>query len=615
MIRVILVICISVQQFFPGQIFGQRGSVDISKLKLVFRDDSIIRRPDFEGDNWHTTWAADGNQYVLQCDGQGYNTQLWKLVGPASDFHFEPVWSHPGPKEIPAERYYGFGILGVGPSIYHYFSTPDKWYTDPPWNFIGTKIIYSPDTGNTWYNQDGSTPVKFEATQHRNRQNMVFFKEPSNAFSLLTMLQMGKGYEKNKDNFIYVYSPNGGTEGTINQLVMYRVHKDKLLSRDAYEFFAGLQQNGTPKWSTSIADRQPVYTFPGGYANKLKHPYSWHPSVVYNAGLDLYMMANWGVGVDTSGMWFTRPTYLGIYAAKQPWGPWRQVHEDIAWFPPGGTIEGQCYQPQIMPGWIAEDGKSFWLAWTQYPKGYYFQAQRVDIIQNAVLPVSGPAKPVMIKIEGGIFLMGDSSNFSDPDEKPLHKVTLQDFYLGQTEITVKQWKEYVKDVGRRMPGPPSWGWQDDHPVVNVTWEDAQSYCKWLSAKTKKNYRLPTEAEWEYAARGGKLSKGYRYSGAATVKDVAWYKENSKSTNPVATKAKNELGLYDMSGNAWEWCSDYFGSYPGMPVKNPRKDEGIFVVRRGGSWDDVEKRARVSYRIGNSPRRSYNTIGFRVAYSE
>lgn len=101
-------------------------------LKLNFRNDSIFRRPNFEGDNWHTTYASDGNQYVLQCDGQGYNTQMWRLIGSPESFKFEAVTSHPGPKEKPRERYYGFGILAVGPSIYHFMSTPDKWYFDPP---------------------------------------------------------------------------------------------------------------------------------------------------------------------------------------------------------------------------------------------------------------------------------------------------------------------------------------------------------------------------------------------------------------------------------------------------------------------------------------------------
>lgn len=354
----------------------------LPNIKLAFRNDSIIRDINFEGDNWHTTWAADGNQYVLQCDGQGYNTKLWKLTGHPPDFKFEEVESHPGPKEKPHERYYGFGILGIDSSIYHYFSTPDKWYTNPPWNFIGTKIIYSPDMGKIWKNQDATSPVLFEETSARNQKNMMFFREPDNAFSLLTMLQMGKGYEDNKDGYVYLYSPNGGTEGTMNQLVLCRIKKDSLLHRNAYEFFVSSGGHQAPVWSKRIEDRKPIYTFPRGYVNKLKHPYSWHPSVVYNKQIDLYMMANWGVGVDTSGVWFTKPTYLGVWISKKPWGPWKQIHEDSNWFPPGGTPEGQCYQPQIMPGWISHDGKSFWLSWTQYPKGYYFQVQRVDILDQ-----------------------------------------------------------------------------------------------------------------------------------------------------------------------------------------------------------------------------------------
>src|SRR5688500_3294178 len=166
-------------------------------IKLKFSSDSIFRNPNMDGDNWHTTWAGDGNQYVLQCDGQGYNTRMWRLIGPPSDFKFEVVEEHPGPKEKPKERYYGFGILGVDQSIFHYYSTPDKWYTDPPWKFIGAKVIYSTDMGRTWHNQNGTTPVIFEETRQRNKENMVFFNEPGESFSLLTMLQMGKGYQDN----------------------------------------------------------------------------------------------------------------------------------------------------------------------------------------------------------------------------------------------------------------------------------------------------------------------------------------------------------------------------------------------------------------------------------
>ncbi|HKD36553.1 MAG TPA: DUF4185 domain-containing protein [Pirellulales bacterium] len=346
---------------------------------LRFLNDTIIRRKEFSGDNWHTTWAADGNQYVLQCDGRGFNTHLWRLVGQPPDFRFESVAEHPGPKEPPPARYYGFGILAVGDAIYHFYSTPDRWDSQPK-KFIGTKLIYSPDGGMTWHNQNGSTPVVFQPWNERSQKNMAFLNEPGDSFSLLSMLQMGKAYQLNKDGYIYVYSPNGSIEGTMNQLVMFRVPKDKLLNRDAYEYFVAREPDGSAKWSRDINDRKPVYQFPAGWVNKFEHPYAWHPSLVYNAGLGVYMMANWGMGTDESGKWFVKPSYLGIWVANRPWGPWRQIHEDKAWFPPGGEHGGQCYQPQIMPGWIASDGKSFWLAWTQFPIGYYFQCQKVEIV-------------------------------------------------------------------------------------------------------------------------------------------------------------------------------------------------------------------------------------------
>jgi len=347
-------------------------------------DDTIIRRKEFTGDNWHTTWGADGHQYVLQCDGRGYNTRLWRLRGNPPDFLFEPVESHPGPKESAAEaqagraRYYGFGILAIDNVINHFLSTSDRW-DNPPFRFIGNKFIFSPDGGASWNNQDGSRPVVFESWSQRNAKNMVFFNEPNDCFSLLTILQMGKAYAQNRDGFIYVYAPNGNAEGTMNQLVMFRVPKDKLRDRRGFEYFAGLADDGSAKWSPKIEQRAPVHTFPSGWVNKLEHPYAWHPSVVYNEPLGIYMMANWGNGADEKGKWFAKPSYLGLYVADHPWGPWRQVHEDKSWFPPGGDPGGQCYQPQIMPGWLAADGKSFWLAWTQFPRGYYFQCQKLEL--------------------------------------------------------------------------------------------------------------------------------------------------------------------------------------------------------------------------------------------
>lgn len=224
--------------------------------------------------------------------------------------------------------------------------------------------------------------------------------------------------------------------------------------------------------------------------------------------------------------------------------------------------------------------------------------------------------PQMVFVKGGNFEMGDHYTTGDPDERPLHKVRLSNYYIAKTEVTVKEWRLYCMEQGIDMPPEPGWGWRDDHPIVSVTWEEANDYCKWISGRTGKPYRLPTEAEWEYAAKGGTKGKIHLYSGSDKVDEVAWTMENSQSaTHPVAQKSPNALGLFDMSGNAWEWCSDHLDNYADEYQLNPTgSTTSVFVVRRGGSWDDNAYRARCTYRIGNSPRRSYHTLGFRIAMS-
>jgi sulfatase modifying factor 1 len=231
--------------------------------------------------------------------------------------------------------------------------------------------------------------------------------------------------------------------------------------------------------------------------------------------------------------------------------------------------------------------------------------------------VQAQKPPDMLKVDGGTFNMGDAKGTGEPDERPVHTVTLKSFSLSKTEVTVAQWRVYCKAIQRSMPDAPAWGWKDDHPIVSVSWEEAVAYCKWLSDKTGKKYRLPTEAEWEYAAKGGKKSKKFLFSGSQEINDVGWYRNNSNgTTHPVAQKKPNELGLYDMSGNAWEWCSDFLEEYSPGPVTDPAgAATGTFVLRRGGSWDDALTRSRSTYRIGNSFRRSYHSLGFRLAMSE
>ncbi|MBQ3247459.1 MAG: SUMF1/EgtB/PvdO family nonheme iron enzyme, partial [Alistipes sp.] len=171
----------------------------------------------------------------------------------------------------------------------------------------------------------------------------------------------------------------------------------------------------------------------------------------------------------------------------------------------------------------------------------------------------------MVFVKGGTFTMGataEQGSDADSDEKPAHSVTVSNFYIGKYEVTQAQWEAVMGKNPSRFKG-------DNLPVERVSWNDIQKFIEKLNAKTGKRYRLPTEAEWEYAARGGNQSKGYKYSGSNDIGSVAWYTDNSSSpTHPVGQKQPNELGLYDMSGNVYEWCSDWHGSYSSGSQTNP-----------------------------------------------
>ena len=216
---------------------------------------------------------------------------------------------------------------------------------------------------------------------------------------------------------------------------------------------------------------------------------------------------------------------------------------------------------------------------------------------------------VMMPVEGGTFQMGgtaEQGSDAEGDEKPVHNVTLSSYTIGQTEVTQALWTAV-------MGSNPSYNKFDNLPVEEVSWKDCQKFITRLNKLTGQKFRLPTEAEWEYAARGGKLSKGYKYSGSNTLADVAWYWYNSSETHPVATKLPNELGLYDMSGNVWEWCQDWFGSYRNPAQSKPTgPSSGSNRVIRGGSWDCYAWLCRVSFRGFSKPSDSGSNLGFRLA---
>ena len=231
-------------------------------------------------------------------------------------------------------------------------------------------------------------------------------------------------------------------------------------------------------------------------------------------------------------------------------------------------------------------------------------------VVNSVEFLVGDVRFKMIRVEGGTFTMGateEQGEYAANAEFPTHSVTLDSFLIGEAEVTQELW-EVV------MGSNPSYNLGAQRPVEYVSWNDCQYFIQKLNQLTGKVFRLPTEAEWEYAARGGKQSKGYKYSGSNNIDDVAWYEDNSGSkTHPVATKQPNELGIYDMSGNVWEWCADRYGDYSSNSQTNPTgASGGSFRVCRGGSWYCSAGGCRVSYRYYGSPGYSCNIFGLRLA---
>lgn len=207
----------------------------------------------------------------------------------------------------------------------------------------------------------------------------------------------------------------------------------------------------------------------------------------------------------------------------------------------------------------------------------------------------------MVKVEGGTFMMGCDEG---TDTKPVHKVMLSDYYIGETEVTQGLWKAV-------MGSNPSYFKDDDNlPVENVSWGMARDFISKMKDLTNLDFRLPTEAQWEYAARGGKKSRGYEFSGSPDVDNVAWYSDNK--THPVKKKDKNELGLYDMSGNVYEWCRDRYGVYGGSTQLDPQgPSEGNYRVCRGGGWCDYASNMRISSRHNRNPMNKSNSIGLRL----
>jgi len=231
----------------------------------------------------------------------------------------------------------------------------------------------------------------------------------------------------------------------------------------------------------------------------------------------------------------------------------------------------------------------------EYPLEGIFPSMRIGDIE-------------LVCLDGGTFQMGDTFGVGDSDEKPVHSVTVSAFCIGKTEVTQAQWQGVMGSNPSNFKG-------NDRPVEQVSWNDVQQFLKKLNQKTGKKLRLPTEAEWEYAARsGGNQEKYAGTSNEGELGQYAWYDANSgRQTHPVGQKKPNGLGLYDMSGNVWEWCSDWYGSYSAGAQREPTgPSSGSYRVYRGGSWDGDARYARAADRNFNVPGIRYFNLGFRLA---
>ncbi|MBR5640267.1 MAG: SUMF1/EgtB/PvdO family nonheme iron enzyme [Muribaculaceae bacterium] len=289
------------------------------------------------------------------------------------------------------------------------------------------------------------------------------------------------------------------------------------------------------------------------------------------------------------------------------------------------------------------EGDETFLATSDIDGDGYITVADITIIYNIILGMESPVEPPapvteftvngvtfrMIEVEGGTFMMGIDQYVGNA--YPAHEVTLSTYWIGETEVTQELWEavmgsnpSYFNGTGGAMVHEYDYGTNLQRPVESINISDCQAFCAALSQLTGKTFRIPTEAEWEFAARGGNLTHGYEYAGSESADDVAWYRETVPSltiftegsgTQTVATKAPNELGIYDMCGNVDEWCMDWFATYGNNiePQTNPTGPEtGTYRVFRGGRWNSYAVACRVFIRDRNLPDAKGNGRGLRLA---
>ncbi len=258
-----------------------------------------------------------------------------------------------------------------------------------------------------------------------------------------------------------------------------------------------------------------------------------------------------------------------------------------------------------------------------------YQISTITTLATLLFFSYNPAKqensPQMVKISGGTFMMGQDDG--EGDEKPAHEVTLSDFLIGKYEVTVAEYLIFCEDTDRKMPNEPAWGWIPDHPIMNTSWNDAMDYIQWLNKKMNENFRLPTEAEFEYVIRNGGepgvYPWGNRLPQDENLADVVFTKETKSTrawesyndgfayTAPVGSFKANKLGVHDINGNIWEWCSDWHQDYTDNKQTNPMgPSSGVHKVGRGGSYNSDPWHSRTASRAFVKP--TFQKPGFRLA---
>jgi len=320
----------------------------------VIFDPESLARSGVRGDNWCITWAADGHQYVSMDDGSGWQTEpqsnnrVWRIRGspdPTGPDPFTPEFL-PGYPHFPYPGgWHGYGLTSVDGALYHFLTrtVEDRWSVP----FLGAQLITSSDLGASWQLADGreATAESFSDSPDAN----FFWKGDEDwAFAQIAFVQCGRDNAAARDDFVYLYSPNGKKPHELN---LARVPRDRIRDRSAYRFFIRYGPDGAPVWTDSadLRGRGRVHRFPEGWGL-----YSWHPSVVYNPPLDLFITAN-GATERAGDTWMHgRTGSLGFWWSRDPWGPWTRFHYTADWYAddPGN----RCYQPKLSPKWIGPDG-------------------------------------------------------------------------------------------------------------------------------------------------------------------------------------------------------------------------------------------------------------------